>query len=81
MRVRVRLYAELARSLGGGERHRSLELTDGSTVGDVLGTLAVPPEQGIIVGLNGRLADRASPLSDGDELELMTAMEGGWTSR
>jgi hypothetical protein len=34
----------------------------------------------VIVGLNGKLADRSTPLSDGDTLELMTAMQGGTRS-
>src|SRR5919202_1448763 len=77
MKVAVRFYAELARRLNGGQRERTVELAEGSTVGDLLGLLKVPLENGLIVGLNGRLAHRAASLHDGDELELMTAMEGG----
>ena len=77
MNVTVRLYAELARLLNNGQRMRKVELADGSTVGDLLGTLQVPFENGLIVGLNGSLASRAAALKDGDELELMTVMEGG----
>src|SRR2546423_7108759 len=75
MQVQVRLYAELARSLGGGERQRTIELPAGSSVGDLLAKLAVPDEIGVIVGRNGQLADRATALAEGDKLELMTAME------
>src|SRR5918911_2022328 len=77
MKVAVRFYAELARRLNGGQRERTVELAEGSTVGDLLGLLKVPLENGLIVGLNGSLAHRAANLHDGDELELMTAMEGG----
>jgi sulfur carrier protein ThiS len=77
MYVRVRLYAELARLLGGGERQRTVELPEGSSTDDLLAALAVPPELGVIVGRNGELADRSAVLADGDQLELMTAMEGG----
>jgi len=35
------------------------------------------PETILIIGLNGRLADRLAVLSDGDELQLLTAMAGG----
>ena len=77
MQVQVRLYAELARSLGGGERQRTVELPAGSSVGDLLATLAAPDEIGVIVGRNGQLADRGTTLAEGDKLELMTAMEGG----
>jgi thiamine biosynthesis protein ThiS len=77
MNIRVRLYAELARSLPGGERQRTIELPAGSSVDDLLEALVLEPEQSIIVGLNGKLADRSAALSEGDELELMTAMQGG----
>lgn len=77
MIVTVRLYAELARLLNGGQRMRKVELAEGSTVGDLLSTLKVPFEHGLIVGLNGSLAPRGAALHDGDELELMTVMEGG----
>jgi sulfur carrier protein ThiS len=72
------LYAELARSSPGAERQQTLELPAGSSVQDLLTSLALPSERGVIVGLNGKLADRSAALSDGDELELMTAMEGGY---
>jgi sulfur carrier protein ThiS len=75
--VTVRLYAELARRLNDGQRIRRMELPSGSTVGDLLQTLQVPFENGLIVGLNGSLASRAAALKDGDELELLTVMEGG----
>jgi thiamine biosynthesis protein ThiS len=77
MNVKVRLYAELARSLPGGERQRTIALPAGSSVDDLLEALALEPEHGIIVGLNGKLADRSTALSEGDQLELMTAMQGG----
>ena len=80
MQVRVRLYAELARSLGGGQRERRVELPAGSSIGDLLRQLGAPDGLGVIVGLNGKLADRSTPLSDGDTLELMTAMQGGTRS-
>jgi len=77
MLVHVRLYAELARHVPGGERQKTIELPDGSSVADLLAALAVPEETAIIIGLNGALADRAALLSDGDRLELITQMQGG----
>jgi sulfur carrier protein ThiS len=77
MQIRVRLYAELVRQFGNGQRERTIELPDGSTVGSLLASLAAPPEMHVIVGRNGSLATRATLLADGDQLELMTAMEGG----
>ena len=77
MLVHVRLYAQLARRLAGGERERTVELPTGSSVADLLTALDVPAESTIIVGLNGTLAGRTALLSDGDQLELMTQMQGG----
>jgi sulfur carrier protein ThiS len=77
MQIRVRLFAELARQFGDGERERTIELPDGSTVEDLLASLAAPPGMHVIVGRNGSLANRSAPLAEGDQLELMTAMEGG----
>jgi sulfur carrier protein ThiS len=77
MQIAVRLYAELARRLGGGERQVTVEVPDGSTVETLLARLGVPLEAGLIVGLNGQLAERSAALAAGDEIELMTAMEGG----
>jgi sulfur carrier protein ThiS len=75
--VSVRLHAELARRFAGGERQIRRELPDGSSVEDLLVSLKVPDELGVIVGRNGALAERSAALADGDRIELMTAMEGG----
>ena len=77
MNVTVRFYAELAKQVNEGKRQRTLELPTGATVADLLATLQVPFENGLIVGRNGSLADKSASLADGDELELMTVMEGG----
>jgi thiamine biosynthesis protein ThiS len=77
MRVQVHFYAELARSMGGGERQRTLELPPGTTVGELLTQLGRPPDLQVIVGLNGALVQPEQALAEGDTLELMTAMEGG----
>jgi len=77
VRIEVRFYGELERLLAGGERRRTFELPDGSRVADLLATLPMSPETILIIGLNGRLADRLAVLSDGDELQLLTAMAGG----
>ena len=73
----VRLFAELARQLANGERQIRRELPPGSSVQDLLALLKVPADLGVIVGRNGTLAERSATLTDGDKIELMTAMEGG----
>jgi len=75
--VSIRLHAELARRLSGGERQVQRELPTGSSIDDLLALLKVPADLGVIVGRNGTLAERSATLTDGDKIELMTAMEGG----
>lgn len=77
IQLRVRLYAELARKLPGGGRAQLIELPAGSTVASLLAALDLASTEGLIVGRNGALASRATPLADGDEIEIMTAMQGG----
>ena len=77
MQVRLRLYADLARALGNGARVKPCDVPEGSTVEELLEQLRVAERPGLIVGLNGKLANRAARLAPGDEIELMTAMEGG----
>jgi sulfur carrier protein ThiS len=77
MKVQLRLYADLARSLGGGVRVKPCDVPDGITIEELLRQLEVDERPGLIVGLNGKLANRAARLEPGDEVELMTAMEGG----
>jgi sulfur carrier protein len=56
------------------------ELTDGSTVGDVLRRLGAPAT-GIAVACGGEVVPRASwsdtPVRDGDRIEVLTAVQGG----
>jgi sulfur carrier protein len=56
------------------------ELADGTTVGDVLLRLDAPAS-GIAVACRGELVPRASwsdtPVRDGDEIEVLTAVQGG----
>lgn len=56
------------------------ELPDGATVADVLRRLRAP-ETGIAVAHRGELLPRAAwpdtPVADGDEIEVLTAVQGG----
>jgi sulfur carrier protein len=56
------------------------ELTDGSTVGDVLRRLGAPAT-GIAVACGDEVVPRASwsdtPVRDGDRIEVLTAVQGG----
>ena len=56
------------------------ELPDGATVADVLRRLAAP-DAGIAVARRGEVVPRAAwaatPVHDGDDIEVLTAVQGG----
>ncbi|HEY0806233.1 MAG TPA: sulfur carrier protein ThiS [Pseudonocardiaceae bacterium] len=56
------------------------ELADGATVADVLHRLGAPPT-GVAVACRGEVVPRASwpdtPVHDGDEIDVLTAVQGG----
>jgi molybdopterin converting factor small subunit len=76
--VRVRLFADLRRFLPkGADGPLTYRLPAGATVEGLLSVLGVSTEQEITAGLNGSLAQRGTRLSDGDEIDLFSPMEGG----
>ena len=76
MNVRVRLFAGLRERAGSGAVE--LELPDGSHVGDVWGALGLGDEPpGILLAVNKAYADRATALSEGDEVALIPPVSGG----
>jgi molybdopterin converting factor small subunit len=82
MTVQVRLFADLRRFLPRGQDGPlSYHLRSGSTVRDVLSTIGIADDEEITAGLNGELAQRETPLHDGDELVLFSPMEGGAVGR
>lgn len=56
------------------------DLPDGTTVADVLHRLRAP-DSGIAVARRGELVPRAAwaatPVEDGDDIEVLTAVQGG----
>jgi MoaE-MoaD fusion protein len=76
VRVTVRLFAGLRERAGTGKRE--LELPDGATAGDVFAALAIGEEPtGLSYAVNQEYAERTAPLSDGDEVALLTPVSGG----
>jgi molybdopterin synthase catalytic subunit len=76
VRVTVRLFAGLRERAGTGKRE--LELPDGATAGDVFAALAIGTEpSGLSYAVNQEHAERTVPLSDGDEVALLTPVSGG----
>ena len=75
-RVTVNLYASLRRHIGGAASVE-VEIRSGRTVGEVLDGLDVPADETRIIFVNGRAAERSSPLSGGDRLGAFPAIGGG----
>jgi sulfur carrier protein ThiS len=77
MQVQVNTFANLRDYAPGGRGRADLALPDGSRVADLLAALRLPPAVQAVVLVNGRPADDATPLCDGDEVTLFPPMEGG----
>jgi len=76
MRVAVRLFAGLRERAGTAAR--DIELADGATVGDVWPALTLGDEPaGLLYAVNKEYAERASSLSDGDEVAVIPPVSGG----
>ena len=81
MHVRVELYSDLKKYAHSHDGPMSCAHPEGSSVDDLLAHLGIPAREEIIVGINGVLGSRQAALSDGDEVTLLTPMEGGAPSR
>ena len=76
--VTVRFFADLRRFLPKGEDGpQTYRVPAGATVADLLATIGLRQGEQVTVGLNGELAQRETPLQDGDDLLLVNPMEGG----
>ena len=76
MQVRIRLFAGLRERAGTGAR--TLDLTDGATLGDVWPALGLGEEpSGLLYAVNKRYAELATALADGDEVALIPPVSGG----
>ena len=79
MRVEVALFATLAAYLpaAGGGDSVTLELPDGTTVGQVVESLEIPADLDCLRVVNGRDAPPEQVLSDGDVLSVFPPLAGG----
>ena len=76
MQVRIRLFAGLRERAGAGAR--TLDLTDGATLGDVWPALGLGDEpSGLLYAVNRRYAELPTALADGDEVALIPPVSGG----
>mgnify|MGYP001195801589 CR=1 FL=1 len=77
MKVRVNTFANLRDYAPAGKASAELSLAEGAGVADLLAALRVPATVQAVILVNGRRADRATPLAAGDEVTLFPPMEGG----
>lgn len=74
MRISVKLYAVLQI---GRFQEKVLEVVDGSSVGDIVKILDLPPEHVDILLVNGLHVDADRTLCDDDVLSILPMVEGG----
>ncbi len=72
--MRVTLHAE---DLLAGAAPAVLELEGSCTVGEAAGSLPLPRSTGLMILVNGKLAQWDTLLQDGDKVELIPALGGG----
>jgi molybdopterin converting factor subunit 1 len=76
VKVRVKLFAALREQ--AGTRERELELADDAGVGDVWAALGLGAEpQGLVYAVNRAYVERATRLTDGDEVAVIPPVSGG----
>ena len=76
MQVSIRLFAGLRERAGTGTR--TIELTDGATLGDVWPALDLGSEpSGLLYAVNKRYAETETALAEGDEVALIPPVSGG----
>jgi len=79
VKVEVALFATLAAYLpaAGGGDSVTLDLPDGTTVGQVIESLEIPADLDCLRVVNGRDAPPEQVLSDGDVLSVFPPLAGG----
>ncbi len=80
MKVDVHLHTVLQRQTPEGMvRRLELTLPPQSTVNDLLSHLAIDfPLESLLLVVNGRLVEEDHVLQEGDKINLMPAISGGW---
>jgi molybdopterin converting factor small subunit len=77
MKVDVSLFAFLAKYGPGGREHFSVDLEDGTTVGQLIDRLSFPSDIKLLAVINGQAGKKTQRLEDGDEVFIFTPVAGG----
>lgn len=73
----VRVYAELRHYLPADWQDGPVDLPPGTSVGDLLAFLGIPPEEIGLVSLDGRIAQEDQPLNNASEARIFPPVGGG----
>ena len=77
MKIEVKLRASLKRFSDSPDGVFQMELKDGASVSEVVGSLKIPDNDLGLISVNKKLTDASAVLKDGDKVELFTMMKGG----
>ncbi len=79
MKIRVRLYGTLGNHIPDHDRltGKRVALPDGSTVGDLITHLCIPPVKIGIVTVGGKLAKASDTLFEGNTVCMYHPIAGG----
>jgi len=76
--VTVAFFADLRRFLPrGADGPQRYTVREGATLADLLTAIGVAPDAEVTAAVDGELAARDTPLSDGADVMLLTPMQGG----
>ena len=77
MRVEVKLLLTFKKMGPDGEKPFGLDLPFGTTVGQALESVSIPPSKAKVIILNGRVSQESEELKDGDRITVFPPIEGG----
>jgi len=77
MLVRVHLFAYLTKFSPTGQEKFDLDPGPGTTVGQLLEKLEIPPDFEKRILVNGRHAEPTTPLAEGDDVFIYPPAAGG----
>jgi sulfur carrier protein ThiS len=76
--VTLKLFGDLRKYRTPGTADpQMVAMHDGSTIRDLCATIGIDARDDVIAGVNGEQADAQTALNDGDQVMLVSPMEGG----
>jgi sulfur carrier protein ThiS len=77
VQVSVELYADLRRFAGAAREPLTCSVPAGATVRELIASLGIPPDEPVVVGVDGALGSPETVLAGGEHVALLTPMQGG----